>query len=232
MVEIKGLEKFAPRDFPGHISATFFVGDCNFRCPYCHNAELVLRPEALPTFPMDYVFRFLDSRKGWLEGVCITGGEPLLHPGLPVFLRQLKQKHLLVKLDTNGSLPSVLEDLIAENLVDVIAMDVKTSLEKYPEATRSAVPAENIQESVDLIRRAPVDHVFRTTVVPGLVDGEDILKIGRMLEGGRLFLLQQFAPHNTLDPALEKVSAYPLEKIQEFAESVKEFFEEVRVEGL
>ena len=102
MVEIKGLEKFSPRDYPGVISATVFLGSCNFRCPYCHNAGLVLNPDDLPTFPMDYFTHFLDSRKDWLEGICITGGEPLLHPDLADFLTLLKKRNLLVKLDTNG----------------------------------------------------------------------------------------------------------------------------------
>ena len=105
VVEIKGLEKFAPKDFPGFVSATFFVGGCNFRCPFCHNADLVLRPDSLTDFPMDYVLAFLDSREGWLEGICITGGEPLFHAEIDVLLQVIKDRDLLIKLDTNGSFP-------------------------------------------------------------------------------------------------------------------------------
>ncbi len=131
MVEIKGLEKFAPRDFPGHISSTVFLGGCNFRCPFCHNSDLVLRPEILPTFPLDYFLSFLDSRKGWLEGICISGGEPLLQDDLETLLILIKGRNLLVKIDTNGSFPSRLEDLIRKRLIDHVAMDVKAPLKRY-----------------------------------------------------------------------------------------------------
>ena len=151
MVEIKGLEKFSPRDYPGTISATVFLGSCNFRCPYCHNKELVLDPEGLPNFPMDYVMNFLDSRKDWLEGICVTGGEPLLHRDLGDFLSVLKTRGLSVKLDTNGSFPSRLEALIQKDLVDSIAMDVKAPMDRYEEVTRTKVDKEKIQKSIEII---------------------------------------------------------------------------------
>ena len=230
MVEIKGLEKFSPRDFPGVISATVFLGSCNFRCPYCHNAGLVLNPDDLPTFPVDYFIHFLDSRKDWLEGICITGGEPLLHPDLADFMSFLKERELLVRLDTNGSFPSRLEDLIAKNLVDSIAMDVKAPLGKYEEVTRAAVDVKNIQKSIDIIKHSGVDYMFRLTAVPGLIDRAGITEIGRMLEGAKVFQIQQFVPVNTLDPTFERLKPFKREEIQELGKNIERYFSEVRIE--
>lgn len=232
MVEIKGLEKFAPKDFPGVISCTVFLGSCNFRCPYCHNADLVLKPESLPTFPMDYFLGFLDSRKDWLEGVCITGGEPLLHADLEDFLSVLKERRLLVKLDTNGSFPSRLSSLVQKNLLDSIAMDVKAPLERYRDVVMSPVHPEDIQQSTEIIMNSSVEYMFRTTVVPGLVEAEDIVKIGKMLKGAKVFQIQQFSPHNTLEPSFEQKHPFPAKDIRAMSENAKEFFDNVRFEGI
>ncbi|MDH4219016.1 MAG: anaerobic ribonucleoside-triphosphate reductase activating protein [Candidatus Aminicenantes bacterium] len=232
MVEIKGLEKFAPKDFPGVLTCTVFLGSCNFRCPYCHNADLVLNPESLPTFPMDYFIDFLDSRKDWLEGVCVTGGEPLIHKDLEDFLSVLKERRLLVKLDTNGSFPSRLSALIQKDLLDSVAMDVKAPLEKYRDVTKSSVNPEDIQKSIEIIMNSSVEYMFRTTVVPGLVEAEDIIKMGQMLKGAKVFQIQQFSPHNTLEPSFEQKNPFPEKEIQAMAEAAKEFFSEVRFEGI
>ena len=230
MVEIKGLEKFSPRDYPGVISATVFLGSCNFRCPYCHNAELVLNPESLPTFPMEYFTDFLDSRKDWLEGICITGGEPLLHPDLGDFLSFLKERKLLVKLDTNGSFPSRLEGIVVKNLVDSIAMDVKAPLDRYEEVTRTKVDVENIRKSIEIIMASELEYVFRLTAVPGLIDEEGMAEIGRMLEGAKVFQIQQFAPVNTLDPAFEQLKPFNRDGLRALGQKVEDFFSEVRFE--
>jgi pyruvate formate lyase activating enzyme len=232
LVEIKGLEKFAPKDFPGVLTCTVFLGSCNFRCPYCHNADLVLNPESLPTFPMDYFIDFLDSRKDWLEGVCVTGGEPLIHKDLEDFLSVLKERRLLVKLDTNGSFPSRLSALIQKDLLDSVAMDVKAPLEKYRDVTKSSVNPEDIQKSIEIIMNSSVEYMFRTTVVPGLVEAEDIIKMGQMLKGAKVFQIQQFSPHNTLEPSFEQKNPFPEKEIQAMAEAAKEFFSEVRFEGI
>lgn len=231
MVEIKGLEKFAPKDFPGVLACTVFLGSCNFRCPYCHNADLVLNPESLPTFPMDYFIDFLDSRKDWLEGVCVTGGEPLINKELEGFISVLKERRLLVKLDTNGSFPSRLSALIQKDLLDSVAMDVKAPLEKYRDVTKSSVNPEDIQKSIEIIMNSSVEYMFRTTVVPGLVEAEDIIKMGQMLRGAKVFQIQQFSPHNTLEPSFEQKNPFPEKEIQAMAVAAKEFFSEVRFEG-
>lgn len=232
MVEIKGLEKFSPKDFPGYISSTVFLGGCNFRCPFCHNSDLVLRPEILPTFPLDYFLSFLDSRKGWLEGICISGGEPLLQDDLETLLILIKDRNLLVKIDINGSFPSRLEDLIQKKLIDHIAMDVKAPLKRYQEVTRATVNEEDIVRSVDIIKNSGLGYVFRTTLVPGLVGPEDIKKICQMLDGAKIFQLQQFVPLNTLDSHYLQKKPYRREEVQGLARIAEPYFSEVRIEGV
>jgi pyruvate formate lyase activating enzyme len=232
LVEIKGLEKFAPKDFPGFIAATVFLGRCNFRCPFCHNVDLVLRPDSLPTFPMDYFLAFLDARKDWLEGVCITGGEPLVHEDLDVLLTIIKERNLLLKVDTNGSLPRRLDSLIKKGLLDHIAMDVKTSFDKYPEAVGGAVDVKNISESIAIIRNSGVDYTFRTTAVPGLVDREDIEKISAALQGSKMFHIQQYVPDHTLESDYENIKPYPAEELRDWVEIARPHFMEVLLEGV
>ena len=231
MVEIKGLEKFAAKDFPGYIASTVFLGGCNFRCPYCHNADLVLRPESLPTLPLDYFLCYLESRKNWLEAICISGGEPLLETDLEDLIRVVKERNLLVKVDTNGSLPARLEDFIREGLVDYVAMDVKAPLERYKEVTCSEVKPEDISRTIKLVRSSGVRHIFRTTVVPGLVERNDLLKIAQMLEGEDVFQIQPFVPANTVDRQFLQVNPFSREEIEEMAGLVRRYFAEVRVEG-
>jgi pyruvate formate lyase activating enzyme len=179
---------------------------------------------------MGYITDFLDSRKDWLEGICITGGEPLLHKDLGDFLSLLKERGLSVKLDTNGSFPSQLDALIAKNLIDSIAMDVKAPLERYEEVTRTKVDKEKIKKSVDIIMRSGVDYMFRITAVPGLIDEKGMTEIGQMLEGAKVFQIQQFVPENTLDPAFERLKPFKRDGMRALGRCVEEFFSEVRFE--
>lgn len=232
MVEIKGLEKFAPKDFVGFISSTIFLGGCNFRCPYCHNSDLVLRPKTLPTFPMEYFLNFLDSRKGWLEGICVTGGEPLLHDDLETLLSLIKERNLLVKVDTNGSFPSRLEALIQKKLVDKIAMDVKAPLERYSEVAGVEVEKEDILQSIDIVKNSGLPYVFRCTVVPGLIGPEDVEKISLLIKGAKVFQLQQFVPANPIDNDYLQIKPFSKEEVQEFAKIAAPYLSEIRVEGV
>lgn len=232
MVEIKGIEKFAPIDFPGYISSTVFVGSCNFRCPFCHNADLVLKPQSLPTFPLDYFLSYLDSRKNWLEAVCVSGGEPLLHDELDVLLQIIKDRNLLVKIDTNGAFPEKLEKLIKAGLLDCIAMDIKAPLDKYKKITAVSVDTDNVKRSIEIIQHSGLDYIFRTTAVPGFIDGNDIEEIGRLLEGSKSFQIQQFKPVNTIDKSLEKTKPYSREELQVLADRAGPYFEKVRIEGI
>jgi pyruvate formate lyase activating enzyme len=231
VVEIKGLEKFSSRDFPGHISSTVFLGGCTFRCPYCHNAELVLRPEMLQTIPADIFLSYLDSRKGWLEGICITGGEPLLHEDLEDLVRVVRDRGLLVKLDTNGSFPERLDRLLGDGLLDWVAMDIKAPLERYREVTRSNVEVEAVVRSADLLRGSGVRLTFRTTVVPGLIGREDIVRIGEWLRGAESYLIQQFEPHTTIDPAYLERKPYTPQELESLVEAARPYFKEARLEG-
>jgi pyruvate formate lyase activating enzyme len=230
VVEIKGLEKFSSRDFPGHISSTVFLGGCNFRCPYCHNADLVLRPETLQTTPMDIFLSYLDGRKGWLEGVCLTGGEPLLHDDVEDLVRVVRDRGLLVKLDTNGSFPERLEGLLSAGLLDWVAMDIKAPLERYREVTRSNIDVERIVRSVDVIRASGVRTTFRTTVVPGLVGKDDVRRIGEWLHGVPRYSVQTFVPNNPIDPAYLEKKPYSRTEIEAILDAARPFFEEVRLE--
>lgn len=231
MVEIKGIEKFSSRDFPGHISATVFLGGCTFRCPYCHNADLVLRPETIPSMPMDLLLSFLDSRRGWLEGVCVTGGEPLLHEDVEDLIRVIRERGLLVKLDTNGSFPERLEGLLQAGLLDWVAMDIKAPLERYREVTRTNVEIERIVRSADILIGSGIRHTFRTTVVPGLVGREDVVKIGEWLRGAASYVIQSFVPQTTIDPAFLDVKPYGREELEAMAVAARPYFGEVRLEG-
>ena len=231
MVEIKGIEKFSSRDFPGHISSTVFLGGCTFRCPYCHNADLVLRPETIPSLAADYFLSYLDGRQGWLEGICFSGGEPLLHEDIEELIRVVRERNLLVKLDTNGSFPDRLEALLALGLVDWVAMDVKAPLERYRDVTRSAIDVEKIVRSADLLRTSGVRHTFRTTVVPGLVGKGDVIKIGEWLGGAEHYLIQQFVPQTTIDPAFLEVKPYGRLELEEIVAAAKPYFADVRLEG-
>ena len=232
MVEIKGVEKFAPKDFPGHISSTIFLPGCNFRCPFCHNVDLVLNPGSLPIYPIEFFRKYLESRTGWLDGICITGGEPLIHNDLEPLLKTIKGRNLLVKLDTNGSFPDKLKAFLDSNLVDYVAMDFKAPIEKYESAAGVPVDTKNIMKSVDMILKSGIDYIFRTTVVPGLIGKEDIDLIGKQLKGCTRFQIQQFSPSRTLDESYAYLKPYKEDTLREFEEIARSYFDEVLIEGL
>ena len=232
MVRLKGLEKFAPKDFPGFIASTVFLAGCNFRCPYCHNPDLILRPETLADIPPDFFLAYLDARKGWLEGICVSGGEPLLADGLEALLTVIKERGLLVKIDTNGSAPDRLADLVRAGLVDRLAVDIKAAPGRYPEVTRSKASFADVERCLAVIRESGLPTLFRTTVVPGLVGADDVRAIAERLDGAAAYQIQAFSPANTLDPEMAKVKPYPREEVLAFAEIARPHFGDVRVEGV
>jgi pyruvate formate lyase activating enzyme len=181
---------------------------------------------------MEYFLDYLDSRKGWLEGICISGGEPLLHDDLEMLLVLIKERDLLVKLDTNGSFPDRLEALIQKKLIDRIAMDIKAPLERYAEVAGAVVKKEDILRGIDILRNSGLKHIFRCTVVPGLVGSEDVEKISLLIKGAEVFQLQQFVPLNPLDRSFLKKKPYSKEEILQFAKIAEPHFSEVRVEGV
>jgi pyruvate formate lyase activating enzyme len=218
-------------DWPGKICTVVFLGGCNFRCPYCHNPELVEAGESTRGLPWTEVEGFLKKRAGWIDGVSITGGEPTLHADLSAFCRDLKDLGMLVKLDTNGSRPEALEELLEKNILDYVAMDVKSSFEKYSQVAGKAVDPSRIERSIRLIVASGVEHEFRCTVVPGLVDLVDLLSLAQRLAGASELVLQQFRPEVTLDPGFTGVEPYPEELLLDWAEELSALVK-TRVRGL
>lgn len=216
----RGLEPVS-LEFPGHVASVLFVGGCNFRCPFCHNASLVLAPDSLPRLEAADALQFLEQRAGWVDGLVVTGGEPTLQAGLAEFLRQVKRLGLAVKLDTNGSRPQVLRELLSEGLVDYVAMDVKAPPQKYPVLT--GVPdldCKCVAQSAAVLREGRVAYEFRTTLVPGLLLEQDVESIARWIAPASRYVLQQFRPLHTLDRALEKAVPYPRERLLAMLERV------------
>ena len=229
-MNIGGFQKVTLIDYPGKIAATVFTMGCNFLCPFCHNSELVdgKKMKDQPRIEQAEILKFLTTRQELLEGVCITGGEPTLQPDLPEFIKKIKDLGFLVKLDTNGSNPQMLANLLEEKLIDFVAMDIKAPLEKYKKVVGEKINLEDIQRSVDLVRGAP-DYEFRTTVLPVLHSRKDILSIGRWLQGSKKYYLQQFKPNKTLDSAFEKEKPFEWEKIANLSQILKVFFDQVEV---
>ena len=191
-MKICGLNKTTLLDYPGCVSATIFVGGCNFRCPFCHNGDLVLCSNELPKYTEEELFSFLKKRKNVLEGVCVTGGEPTLYNELPEFIKKIKALGYKVKLDTNGSNPKMLKELMKEKLVDYVAMDVKAPIHNYNKVCGVTVDVEKIKESVEFLKEKSVPHEFRTTLVKELHSKEDVLEIGKWISGAENYYLQSY----------------------------------------
>ena len=198
-MRISGLQKLTLLDFPGHTACTVFTGGCNYRCPFCHNAELVLRPEEQPEIPEAEFFALLEKRRGLLDGVAVTGGEPTLQPDLPAFLRRIRDLGYAVKLDTNGTRPDLLMQLAEAGLVQYVAMDIKNSPARYAETAGTADPQlDRIRESAAFLLAGTVPYEFRTTVVRELHRPEDLAEIGRWLSGAARYFLQGFTDSGDL----------------------------------
>lgn len=227
---LKGIQKLSLIDYPGKVACTLFAFGCNFRCPYCHNPELVV-DDGTPPIPEEDVLRFLDDRKGFLDGVCITGGEPTLHNDLPDFIKRVKSLGYSVKLDTNGTNPEMLRRLIGGTLADYIAMDVKAPLEKYESVVRTKVDADKIAESVEIVKAFP-EHEFRTTVAPELLTREDIIAVARWLKGARRFFIQQFKPTKTLDKTFLEKQAYLADELEKICDEIKPFFKVCKLRNI
>jgi pyruvate formate lyase activating enzyme len=204
-------------DWPGRLSATVFLGGCDFRCPFCHNEALVSVPDASADW--NILLAHLEAKRHWLDGVVITGGEPTLDPGLPEMLRTFARMEIPVKLDTNGNHPDVLRSLLSEGLISYVALDIKTPFARYAALTGVAESGANVAESVEIIIDSGVAHEFRTTVYPGAVSLEDLEDIARAVEGGDRYALQQFVPTTTLDPRASAVLPFNPDALHETASS-------------
>ncbi len=210
MLEIKGFVETSFVDWAGKLCSVLFLPNCNFRCPYCHNHPLIFHPERYPSIPLETILERLRCFRDWIDGVCITGGEPTLHRDLPFLIRKIKADGFLVKLDTNGSNPKILENLVKSREIDFVSMDVKAPLDplSYRRSIGISIELDLILRSIELLKREEVEYEFRMTVVPEFHREEDIKKLGDQLRAGRRFILQNFNPANPLDPSLRTVSPY------------------------
>jgi len=217
-----GFQKTSLLDFPDRISSILFTVGCNLRCPFCYNRRLIIDPKP-PFLSEEDALEILLSRKKYVDAVVITGGEPTMNRDLPEFIRKLKENGFQVKLDTNGFYPETLRESLP--YLDYVAMDVKTSLEKYK--LLGAKDTENLLRSIQIIMEGKVDYEFRNTVVPRIVDEEDIIKIGKMVEGAKRFAFQQFRPGETLDEAFNDVKPYTDDIIIKFSKIMEKYVSEV-----
>ncbi|MBP3274804.1 MAG: anaerobic ribonucleoside-triphosphate reductase activating protein [Butyrivibrio sp.] len=227
---IHGLQKMTLLDYPGYVACTVFLNGCDFRCPYCHNFELV-DGTAQALMDDEEFFAFLGKRKGLLDGVCISGGEPLLHKDIDDFIRRIREMGFKVKLDTNGYHPDMLKKLIDEGLLDYIAMDIKNSFAKY--AVTTGAPNINtsiIKKSISIIMNSGVDYEFRTTVAGGLHQADDFEQIGAMIPDAKAYYLQQFTMRDTVpDRGLYSPSA---EEMDTFLKIVKKHVDSAQLRGV
>lgn len=201
-----GYQKLTLIDYPGKIATTVFTVGCSFRCPFCHNPELV-KPVSYnpqPNILEKEFFKFLKKRRGKIEGVCITGGEPTIQPDLIDFIKKVKKLGFKIKLDTNGSRPDVLKKLLDAKLLDFVAMDIKNQPKKYDKTTGVKGDIDRIKLSVDLIMRSKIPYEFRTTVVPGLHSEKDFSEIAEWIKGADNYYLQEYREERILDPKLKK----------------------------
>ncbi|MBM4429201.1 MAG: anaerobic ribonucleoside-triphosphate reductase activating protein [Chloroflexi bacterium] len=232
-VHIKAFLPASLIEYPGRIADVLYVGACNFRCPYCYNVELVLRPDLLPDLQPVEVLRKLALRGGFVDGVVISGGEPTLQPDLLPFLLRVRQLGLSVKLDTNGYRPDVLRACLEQKVLDYVAMDVKSSLARYHEAAGVRLDVRRVQESIALILSSDIDYEFRTTIVPTLVDAADVQAIVPLIAGARRYYLQCFRPVDTVGWGREPpVAMPPAELLHEMANLAAGHVQEVGVRGL
>jgi pyruvate formate lyase activating enzyme len=229
MVDIRGLQKTSLVDYPPNIACTVFLGGCNFRCGFCYNPDIVFgRPAQIAE---QEFFEFLEERKNILDAVCITGGEPTLQKYLPEFVMKIKKMGFKVKLDTNGTNPDMLQNLIDNKLVDYIAMDIKGPLEDYDRICGCKVDTEVVKKSIEQVKRL-FDYEFRLTVVPMFIDKDNITKVGEILKGSKRIFLQQFVSSTgLLDPDMQKIQPYSAAELEEMKELLKPYFYKVEVRG-
>ena len=228
-MKLHGLQKMTLLDFPGHVACTVFLGGCDFRCPFCHNFELV--DGTAPAVMEDReFFSFLEKRHGLLDGVAITGGEPCLHPDLPAFIRKIREMGFGVKLDTNGAHPALLRELLREGLVDYVAMDIKNSPSRYAETVGlESLDLTPVRESVRILMEGTADYEFRTTVVDELHGEDDFRAIGEWIRGAKRYFLQPFTDRDTVP--FEGFHAPSDERLHTYASIMREFVPATAIRG-
>ena len=230
-MKICGLQKLTLLDYPEKVACTVFTGGCDLRCPFCHNASLVLGAPFPDEIPESELFAYLQKRSGVLDGVCVTGGEPLLQPGLEDFLERVHALGLSVKLDTNGTFPKRLRSLVEAGLVDYVAMDVKNSPERYAETTGvSDFDFSAVRESINFLLTGSVDYEFRTTVVKGLHDAESLRAAASSIKGAKRYFLQKFVDSGELIE--DGFSAFSNQEMKEFLNIVSPYVQSAALRGV
>lgn len=229
---ISGLEKFTVLDYPGKTSAVVFTYGCNFRCPYCHNPELVVKPLDRRLVQTEReVLDFLKTRVGKLDAVVITGGEPLLYNDIIDFIVHIRELGFLVKVDTNGSDPDLIKKIIDHGIVDYWAMDIKYGLERYSEGLNGGVPVQEreLRRSIFLVMGSSVEYEFRTTVVKGLHNTQEMKKIGELIKGAEKYYIQNFRPGKTIDKTLNNNNSFSDKELDELKGAVEPFVQKVEI---
>jgi pyruvate formate lyase activating enzyme len=230
-MKIGGFQKTSLLDYPDEISAIVWTVGCNFSCPFCYNKDLVKAKVGL--FPQEEIFNFLEKRKGLVDGLVITGGEPLMQDDIVEFCEKVKKLGYKIKIDTNGMHPDKLKELIDKKLVDYVAMDIKAPKEKYDELSGAKTDISKIEKSIEIIKASVSNYEFRTTFVPEYLQKEDIIEIAKWLQSSKNFYLQQFK-HDvpTISPKCEKLTPYPNEYLLETLEAIKPFFKHCAIRGI
>lgn len=230
-MKLGGLQKMTLLDFPGRVACTVFTVGCNFRCPFCHNRSLVVSP-AVPEFSQDDFFAFLRKRQGLLDGVAVTGGEPLLHPDMPAFLEKIRSLGFAVKLDTNGAFPDRLRAILEAGLADYVAMDVKNSPEKYEQTAGAAGLLPQVERSVALLLEGKTPFEFRTTLVDELHEASDFAAIGRWIAGTERYFIQGYVDSGDILGGGERFHAASPEKAKACLEAVRPFIPGAQLRGV
>lgn len=228
-MNISGLQKITLLDYPEHVACTVFLGGCNFRCPFCYNSSLLSVNESSAIITEEEFFTFLKSRIGKLDGVAITGGEPLLQKDLKSFIIKIKDLGFKVKLDTNGSFPENLKTLIDENLIDYVAMDIKNCFEKYRLTTNSNVNLDSIKKSIQILLSNKIDYEFRTTIVKEFHDLADFDKIGKIIKGAKRYFIQSYQDK---DSVLEHLHSMSKEELLEGLKIVQQYVPNAKIRGV
>lgn len=226
-MQLGGLQKTSLLDFPQKISAIVFTKGCNFKCGYCHNPELFSNETSSIT--EEVLFEFLKTRQGKLDGIVITGGEPTLHKDLPQFIERIKNLGFAIKLDTNGTNPEMLGQLLNDNLLDYVAMDIKAPVSKYEAITNTKILTNDIKKSINLIMDSNIDYEFRTTVVKSQLSYEDFEQIGNEIKGAKKYYLQKFVASKILDETLINESTYSDSEFEEIKNILKPYISIVEV---
>lgn len=232
-IEIKGFIETSMLDWEGMIISTLYVPHCNFRCPYCQNPGLVLNPQQYETIALEKITNFLVKKKDWIEGICLTGGEPCLFGDLPDFLKKTRETGAKIKLDTNGAFPEMIKKLLDAKLIDYIAMDIKAPLEedKYNKASGVKVDLTKIKKSIGIIMNSDIDYEFRTTVVPTLHTKEDIIEIAKYIQGAKKYTLQNFSNKEVINPEFKKIKPYKREELKKMARLASPYVTISKVRG-